>query len=217
MAESSNGHSRENRPPGQRSVTPHNLNLNLGTPRGEDEYHEEEEHMEQQNLGARGGGTPAQEKLFTPHVGSTAGYVEVRASRINTHERFVMEFCNKFLEEEPSMHIMKFLRTPSQSHKSYDITEAISTPSLEAFAADHRSRRCSYSRGSNRKSFISVTPLRPCVLLMAGARGVPVPGVPISRVPTEIVDEVERVITMEWRSPLDEDTLAKGLLKSQGV
>ncbi|MED6167848.1 hypothetical protein PIB30_006496 [Stylosanthes scabra] len=34
MAESSNGHSKENGPPGRRSVTPHNLNLNLGTPRG---------------------------------------------------------------------------------------------------------------------------------------------------------------------------------------
>ncbi|MED6139347.1 hypothetical protein PIB30_083007 [Stylosanthes scabra] len=153
MTESSKGHSRENKPHGRRSVTPYNLNLNLGTPQGEDEYHEEEEHMEQQNLGARGGGTPTQEKLFTPHVGSTA--------------------------------------------ESYDITEAISTPSLEAFATDHRSMRCSNSRGSNRKSFISVIPLRQSVLLMAGERGVPVPGVPISRVPTEIVDEVEGMITME--------------------
>ncbi|MED6204218.1 hypothetical protein PIB30_007334 [Stylosanthes scabra] len=48
-----------------------------------------------------------------------------------------------------------------------------------------------------KKPFIYVTTLRPCVLLMAGTSGVPVPGVTISRVPTEIVDGVEGMITME--------------------
>ncbi|MED6223355.1 hypothetical protein PIB30_073199 [Stylosanthes scabra] len=73
MAESSSTPSRENRPPRQHSVTPRNLNHNLGTSQGEDGHHEEEEeHMEQQNMGVEGGGTPSQGNFFTPYVGSTA-------------------------------------------------------------------------------------------------------------------------------------------------
>ncbi|MED6177496.1 hypothetical protein PIB30_098664, partial [Stylosanthes scabra] len=49
---------------------------------------------------------------------------------------------------------------------------------------------------------------------MVGARGVLILRVPISWVPTKIVDTVEVVIIME--SLLDEDTLTKGLLKSWG-
>ncbi|RYQ92888.1 hypothetical protein Ahy_B09g099130 [Arachis hypogaea] len=33
-------------------------------------------------------------------------YCKLKASSINTWEQLVTEFCNKFLEEEPSMHIM---------------------------------------------------------------------------------------------------------------
>ncbi|MED6179021.1 hypothetical protein PIB30_113110, partial [Stylosanthes scabra] len=74
MAESSSTRSGENRPPRRRSVTPRKLNLNMETSQGEDGHHdEEEEHMERQNMDVGGGGTPAQENFFTPHVGSTAG------------------------------------------------------------------------------------------------------------------------------------------------
>ncbi|MED6177497.1 hypothetical protein PIB30_098665 [Stylosanthes scabra] len=109
----------------------------------DDEHHEEKEHMEQQNLGVGNGRTPAQENFFTHHVGSIANYLgvfrnhyelnirelpksltgkvftqyaELRANRINTWEQLVMGFCNKFLEEELSMHIMEFVRIPSQSY-----------------------------------------------------------------------------------------------------
>ncbi|MED6225256.1 hypothetical protein PIB30_091973 [Stylosanthes scabra] len=96
MAESSNTRSGENRPPTCRSVTPRNLNLNLGTPRGEDGNHEEEEnHMEQQNLGVGGGGTPSLGNFFTPHVGSTAG--------IHTHITIPAHVYNHMMDNQARM------------------------------------------------------------------------------------------------------------------
>ncbi|MED6138765.1 hypothetical protein PIB30_077612 [Stylosanthes scabra] len=96
-----------------------------------------------------------------------------------------MEFCNKFLEEEPSMHIMDLGRIkqrqgeglvafikryrdqtllcmgtlPAPQLRASDITEEMKrsgrrsreTPSLEVCAADDRSKRRSYSRGSYSK------------------------------------------------------------------
>ncbi|MED6185600.1 hypothetical protein PIB30_058693 [Stylosanthes scabra] len=128
MAESGNTHSGENRPPRRRSSTPRNLNLNLGTPQVR--MGTMKGHMEQQNLGVGGGGTPAQGNFFTPPhwkylrvfrnhyelkirelpkslIGwAFTWYAKLRANSINTWEQIVMEFRNKFLEEEPSMHIM---------------------------------------------------------------------------------------------------------------
>ncbi|MED6212644.1 hypothetical protein PIB30_085447, partial [Stylosanthes scabra] len=52
-------------------------------------------------------------------------YAELRVDRINTWEGLMMEFCNKFLEEEPSMHIMELVQTPFQSHSR--CTKALET------------------------------------------------------------------------------------------
>ncbi|MED6128440.1 hypothetical protein PIB30_097926 [Stylosanthes scabra] len=195
MAESSSTRSGENRPPRRRSVTPRNLNLNMETSQGEDGHHDEEkEHMERQNMGVGGGGTPAQGNFFTPYVGCTAGvhthitipahvynhmmenqarmqtfitemmtkdqtryrtpspppamnqegmeedentpitrrelarilkgraftwYAKLRHNSINAWEQLIMEFCNKFLEEEPSMHIMDLGRISRDKEKDW--------------------------------------------------------------------------------------------------
>ncbi|XP_072074400.1 uncharacterized protein [Arachis hypogaea] len=163
MAEPSNTRYGQNGPPRRRSITLRNLNLTLGSLQDEDGHNQEEEHMEQQNLGAGGEGAHAYANFFTPHAGGTAGmhthvtipthvynymidnqtkmqalitkmmardqtrnhqepkikefsklltgraftwYYKLKANSINTWEQLVTEFCNKFLKEEPSIHII---------------------------------------------------------------------------------------------------------------
>ncbi|MED6138766.1 hypothetical protein PIB30_077613 [Stylosanthes scabra] len=73
-----------------------NLNLNLGTPQGEDGHHEEEEkHMEQQNMGVGGGGTPAQRNFFMPYVRSTAG--------VHTHITIPAHVYNDMMDNQARM------------------------------------------------------------------------------------------------------------------
>ncbi|XP_057756012.1 uncharacterized protein LOC130975208 [Arachis stenosperma] len=44
-------------------------------------------------------------------------YFKLKASSINTWEQLVTEFCNKFLEEEPSMHIMDLGRVKQRQEE----------------------------------------------------------------------------------------------------
>ncbi|RYR57422.1 hypothetical protein Ahy_A05g023162 [Arachis hypogaea] len=91
MAESNNTHPGQNRPPRRRSITPRNLDLNLGSSQDEDEHNHEEEHMEQQNLGAAGEGA----HFFTPHAGGTAG--------IHTHVTIPAHVYNYMIDNQTKM------------------------------------------------------------------------------------------------------------------
>ncbi|KAL4330640.1 hypothetical protein AHAS_Ahas13G0420300 [Arachis hypogaea] len=157
-------------------------------------------------------------------------YCKLKASSINTWEQLVTEFCNKFLEEEPSMHIMDLGRVKQRQGEG-----------LVTFVKRYRDQAllcidtlpepqlvygCIRNMEDGSQIYLSMSNINTFFELLKRASDIteamkrngrrykevsPLEEVML----TEIVDEAEEMVTME--ESLDEDTLTRGLLKSRVV